>query len=79
MTGLLTAWNRVRLEKLNKTHSASQEILSLLWNPKVHYRVQNSPPLVSILGQKNSIKTLPLSLRFILILSFHPPRKCQIL
>jgi hypothetical protein len=37
---------------------ASQELLGLLCNPKVHYHVHNSPSLIIILNQINLIHNL---------------------
>jgi hypothetical protein len=41
------------------SHSASQEIPSLLWNPKVHYRVHKGPATGPIQSQKHAVHTFP--------------------
>jgi hypothetical protein len=53
--------------------AAIRELPNTLWNPKVHYRVTESTPLVPILNQINSVHTTPSYFSNIHFNFIHPP------
>jgi hypothetical protein len=53
--------------------AATQELPSVLWNPKIRYGVHKSPPLVPILSKVDPIPTIPAYLSKIHFNVVHPP------
>jgi hypothetical protein len=56
----------------------TQELPSILWNPKVHYRVHKSLPLLPILRQIDPVDTILSSLSKIHFNIVHPPTSLTI-
>jgi hypothetical protein len=63
------------------SHSTSQEIPCLLWNPSVHYHVHKRPQLVPMLSHMNAVHTVPScfpKLHFNIILVFRVVTSVQV-
>jgi hypothetical protein len=60
---------------------AGQQIIRLLWNPKLYYRVCRSTPLGSIVGQINPFRVLTpylFKIHFNIIFPFTPVSACSL-
>jgi hypothetical protein len=53
--------------------AATQELPRILWNPKVHYHVCKSPPLIPTLSQINPVHTTSSYLSKIYFITIHTP------
>jgi hypothetical protein len=52
--------------------AATQEVPSILWKPKVHYRVHKNSPLLPMLNQIDPMRTIPSYLSKIHFNIVHP-------
>jgi hypothetical protein len=72
LTNQLTKFMKQSPSWVANRSSGNQKIPRILWNAKVHYRLQNSPPYIPILSHMSLVDVPhPTSWRLIVILSYH--------